>query len=260
MPKSNNVRSWAPYGILLKMLSDDTHIMFPSETLPNNCGNTPVTSLLKKCYLMTPISFSHQKQCQTTVGTHPYHKPPEKMLSNDAHIIFYVTWPKYSQTCVGNHPHLPKKASLCKICLRARSVMFPTPWKPVSQVISNMGSFTLWISLSPLYFQQSRGSSMLCTLPVAEFGNFITHPFYQVEHGFRSCSMAILNVFVRSWGCMSLFSGHWFMTFTRWDIVTPKISHWRSSLLSSCTCVLLVLLFDMLERDFKDQMKQFPSE
>ena len=100
-----------------KMLSDDTHIMFPSETLPNNCGNTPVTSLLKKCYLMTPISFSHQKQCQTTVGTHPYHKPPEKMLSNDAHIIFYVTWPKYSQTCVGNHPHLPKKASLCKICL-----------------------------------------------------------------------------------------------------------------------------------------------
>ena len=184
--------------------------------------------------------------------------------------------------------------------------MFPTPWKPVSQVPcvksecesairhncgklvmwldrlrvtassdtwcfllclpvnkppwSNMGSFTLWISLSPLYFQQSRGSSMLCTLPVAEFGNFITHPFYQVEHGFRSCSMAILNVFVRSWGCMSLFSGHWFMTFTRWDIVTPKISHWRSSLLSSCTCVLLVLLFDMLERDFKDQMKQFPSE
>ena len=26
-----------------------------------------VTNLLKKCYLMIPISFSHQKHCQTTV-------------------------------------------------------------------------------------------------------------------------------------------------------------------------------------------------
>ena len=68
-------------------------ISFPWERLPNNCGNTPVTSPLKRCYLMTPISFPIKSSAKQ-LWEHPYHKPPKKMLSNDAHIIFHVTWPK----------------------------------------------------------------------------------------------------------------------------------------------------------------------
>ena len=62
-----------------------------------------------------PYHFPIKKHCQTTVGTHPYHKPPEKMLSNDAHITFHVTWPKYSQTYVGNHSCLPNKENISKM-------------------------------------------------------------------------------------------------------------------------------------------------
>jgi len=42
-----------------KMLSDDTHIIFPSKnTAKQLWEHTPITNLLKKCYLMMPISLS----------------------------------------------------------------------------------------------------------------------------------------------------------------------------------------------------------
>ena len=81
----NNAAWWYPYHFpikhcrnkhLLKICEKNAVWWYPyhfpiKDIAQHSWEHTPVTNLLKKCYLMIPISSSHKKHCQTTVGTLP---------------------------------------------------------------------------------------------------------------------------------------------------------------------------------------------
>ena len=61
---------------------------FPSETQPNNCGNTPLTHISWKNAIWWYPYHVPIRNTAKQLWEHPCHKSPEKMLSDDTHIIF----------------------------------------------------------------------------------------------------------------------------------------------------------------------------